>query len=865
MKSLVVGAMLLRSMNAQAVAPADTPAVSATPVAAPVASASVAPLLVPGIDAPSEAELLGPARLNTAVLSAPSPDLPKGTADVVLDQATSAVPFGAGSTSGTGISFGPAGWSDTDADVTPALPTRSAISPPVVVRPQQVSLPPAVQSIVDNIPKPSSTSAGFGALAVSEPVVDPAADPAAATPTLDATPVDTTPVDATPIAAPVDVLPSDVVPIVVSSSALVDADPVETTPASTTSSALVDADPVQTTPASTTSLAVVTPTVLPIGAALPIGINPILDPNSPYYNPIYDPNSPYYNPNSIYDPTSSYYDPNSIYDPTSPYYDPSATPPGWEGDDNGIYDGEDDDAYQGSQQGGQQGGQRAEEPPVYEEDDDEEECPAWCLPEDDESPSYPSSTPDSEYAPYKPSPTPEYPAYSSEAEPYQAYEPTPEYTPYPKQYPTPSYAADPYPAPTPDEYPTPSYTADPYAVEPSPYDPGNNEYPTPSNQGDSYAAEPTPYDPGNNDYPPTEPQNSAEPQYYPEPTDNSYPQLKKVRSILRAVRRQVFNYPQPSDDDDSGDYDAEDGSIPDWLYDISGAPQKPTPTPKAPKKCPKSCYKPKTTDYGYATKPARPTDYGYGTKPARPTYTKTRKGGYKPTDDSYQTTEQPYYPSPTSDAGHYGVESADAPYPDHSSSALYPQGNTTAPLWPTGPANGPDFPSSIPYESTYVPDESTQAPYEPTSVPDEPTQAPYEPTPVPDESTQAPYEPTTLVTQYQPQPSPEQTGYAGSDSGSPAGDYTGDTLDTVCPSTCNPFNPAENFCDVTTGCATTGGSKYYCACRAGFRADNYNAKDFSKQFKVAGQPYVYLAVSTSCNTPCSDQTCSEVLERSQCK
>ncbi|KAF2626591.1 hypothetical protein BU25DRAFT_449170 [Macroventuria anomochaeta] len=126
-------------------------------------------------------------------------------------------------------------------------------------------------------------------------------------------------------------------------------------------------------------------------------------------------------------------------------------------------------------------------------------------------------------------------------------------------------------------------------------------------------------------------------------------------------------------------------------------------------------------------------------------------------------------------------------------------------------------------------------------------------------------ESTLLATQYQPQPYPEQTGGFWSDPGSPAGDYTGDTLGTICPNTCNPFNPAEHFCDITTGCATTGGSKYYCAFRAGFRANNYNAKDFSKQFKVVAQPYVYLAVSTSCNTPCRDQTCSEVLKRSQCK
>jgi hypothetical protein len=128
--------------------------------------------------------------------------------------------------------------------------------------------------------------------------------------------------------------------------------------------------------------------------------------------------------------------------------------------------------------------------------------------------------------------------------------------------------------------------------------------------------------------------------------------------------------------------------------------------------------------------------------------------------------------------------------------------------------------------------------------------------------------PTTLVTSYgSPYASvapavPEAAVYP--DSSSPAKDYTGKTFDTVCPATCNPFNPAENFCDSTTSCTTTGGSNYHCACRAGFRADGYNAKDFSKQFKVPGQPYVYLAVNVKCDTPCSDNTCSEVMERPQC-
>lgn len=227
-----------------------------------------------------------------------------------------------------------------------------------------------------------------------------------------------------------------------------------------------------------------------------------------------------------------------------------------------------------------------------------------------------------------------------------------------------------------------------------------------------------------------------------------------------------------------------------------------------------------------------PSSAGYAAQPAN-TYTYTRKGGYQTTESPYQTTEEPYYPEPTTDA-YYGDETTDAPYAGYTSSAYYPAGNSSAMYWPT-------------------------------NIPDEPTSVPYEATSVPYEATVAPYEPTTLATYYQPAQSyPAQTGGGSSDPGSPAGDYTGDTLDTICPGTCNPFNPAVNFCDITTGCTTTGGSKYYCACRAGFRADGYNAKDFSKQFKVAGQPYVYLAVSTSCNTPCSDQTCSEVLERSQC-
>jgi hypothetical protein len=624
------------------------------------------------------------------------------------------------------------------------------------------ALPAAVKAIINNLQRPTSSAApgGFGIFAVDDPV---AADPVATDPTV---------ADL--------VVPDPVVDPVVTDSVLVDpavTDPVVIDPAVT--------EPVAVGPAATDSViadpAVADPTsvpqVLPSAIAAPVDTDPLLD---PLLGPIVDP--------------------SSIYDPTSPFYDPYAAPLSWQGEDNGLYEGEDDDSYTG--------GKRGSKAPSYSGPDDEEECPAWCL-EDDSYPSYPTSTADYEYSPYKPSPTPNYPEYTPTPDPYAAsdpypdYEPTPDYSPYPKEYPTPTYE---------DEYPTPT----PYVPEYEPADP-------------SYTPQ--------------------EPEYYPGP-DSNYPQVKKVR----AVRRQAYAFPQADDDDDdSGDYDGEDGSIPDWLYSLSGAPPKPTYAPKPRPTCPASCYKKQSL-----------TDQGY--KPARPTYIKTRRPtkGYPVTDD------QPYYPTPTDAYDPYKTDApykptgapyqaTDAPYPDYTSNAWYPQGNTTTPFWPTGPTDFPDEPTSVSDESTYAPEEPTYVPDEPTSVPDEPTMIPEEPTSVPT------FEPTTLVTQYQSQPYPEATGGASSDPGSPAGDYTGDTLDSICPNVCNPFNPAENFCDITTGCATTGGSKYYCACRAGFRADNYNAKDFSKQFKVAGQPYVYLAVSTSCNTPCSDQTCSEVLERSQCK
>jgi hypothetical protein len=123
-----------------------------------------------------------------------------------------------------------------------------------------------------------------------------------------------------------------------------------------------------------------------------------------------------------------------------------------------------------------------------------------------------------------------------------------------------------------------------------------------------------------------------------------------------------------------------------------------------------------------------------------------------------------------------------------------------------------------------------------------------------------------------PAPSDEAAPPPTSDEGSPPETSpapgpdasTSDTLAGLCPTVCNPFDPAANKCDITTSCATTGGNKYYCACRAGFRYDNVNEADFGLQFKVDGQPYVYGTMNKSCNTPCKDLTCSEVPVRKQC-
>ncbi|KAL5383708.1 hypothetical protein DPSP01_005812 [Paraphaeosphaeria sporulosa] len=139
--------------------------------------------------------------------------------------------------------------------------------------------------------------------------------------------------------------------------------------------------------------------------------------------------------------------------------------------------------------------------------------------------------------------------------------------------------------------------------------------------------------------------------------------------------------------------------------------------------------------------------------------------------------------------------------------------------------------------------------------------------------------PTTLLTLTSPKPDepteapvlPPADAAPTEKAGFPAGDvssgdtFTGSTLAGVCPKQCNPFNPTENLCDHdSTGCTTAGGSKYYCACRAGFKLSDGANKDFSKQFKVPGQPYVYVWPGAKCDKPCESGLCDEVLVRDQC-
>jgi len=90
-----------------------------------------------------------------------------------------------------------------------------------------------------------------------------------------------------------------------------------------------------------------------------------------------------------------------------------------------------------------------------------------------------------------------------------------------------------------------------------------------------------------------------------------------------------------------------------------------------------------------------------------------------------------------------------------------------------------------------------------------------------------------------------------------------------CP-TCNATS-GLNLCTTSTSCISTPNSRYYCACRAGYRGDNLSPTD-PKQFKLlfSGQEYrVFVATGVECNTLCTNpfpgpDSCKEVPTQDSC-
>ncbi|KAK4867654.1 hypothetical protein LT330_001164 [Penicillium expansum] len=89
--------------------------------------------------------------------------------------------------------------------------------------------------------------------------------------------------------------------------------------------------------------------------------------------------------------------------------------------------------------------------------------------------------------------------------------------------------------------------------------------------------------------------------------------------------------------------------------------------------------------------------------------------------------------------------------------------------------------------------------------------------------------------------------------------------------TCNPIS-GENWCDPSTSCINTGKS-FHCACRAGYKASQYN-NDLYHQFRLPMPNYgflVFVPEDTACNMPCDDvyaapsDLCNEVRLQNQCE
>ncbi|KAL2801693.1 putative adhesin [Aspergillus granulosus] len=91
---------------------------------------------------------------------------------------------------------------------------------------------------------------------------------------------------------------------------------------------------------------------------------------------------------------------------------------------------------------------------------------------------------------------------------------------------------------------------------------------------------------------------------------------------------------------------------------------------------------------------------------------------------------------------------------------------------------------------------------------------------------------------------------------------------TSCP-TCNPLS-GQNHCHPTTSCINTG-TRFHCACRAGYKASRSNERN--RQFRLNMPGYQFLVFTpeyTECNTLCDNpygppsSICSEVPVNDRC-
>jgi hypothetical protein len=326
--------------------------------------------------------------------------------------------------------------------------------------------------------------------------------------------------------------------------------------------------------------------------------------------------------------------------------------------------------------------------------------------------------------------------------------------------------------------------------------------------------------------------------------DDKYPRVRRFLNRFRRRRDTPYS-----------------GSLGSFDWPSGGKKQN---KPKCPASCygsnkPGGSYKPSKSD-GY--KPdSKPDGYkpdGYKTDSKSDGYkTDSKSDGYKvdPKPDGYKVDPKPdgYKVDPKPDG--YKVDPPVDGYKPDPPVDGYKPGPTPegyhADSKPDGykPDSPPDGYKPEPTPEGYHADAKPDG-YEPHAISEPAKEYPDQP---------AGYTPTTFVTIATSEPYAYSAGH-GDDAG-----HSGDSLADVCPKTCNPFDPSANKCDATTSCTTTGSGKYYCACRAGYKASAWNAKDFSKQFKFAGQPYVYTAEGVVCDQVCTEYGCSDVMERPQCK